>query len=96
MDLIDAINTCNEKLVLENLMLGANVMFCDDADRITPLHHAISTSTNNIVSILLFFDADPHAVSEDSGESPLDRAVRLRRFDLVRLMLATSDDITFH
>jgi ankyrin repeat protein len=96
MDLIDAINACNEKLVLENIMLGADVMCCDDADRITPLHHAISTSTNNIVSILLFFDADPHAASGDSGETPLDRAVRLRRFDLVRLMLGVDAEKILH
>lgn len=96
MDLIDAVITNNKDGVLELLKKNADVHYCEDVEKITPLHHAVSASKIEIIFFLLEFGADPHAETLDEGETPLQLAINSRRFDVISLFLNFKKSCLFH
>ena len=83
MDLIDAIVTDNKNKVFELLHNGADVLNCDACDFITPLHHAVSTASIEIIFLLTEHGADPHERYSKTGQTAFELACSLNRADVL-------------
>ncbi len=93
MNLLDAVIENNKICVLELLKNNADVHYCEDDGKMTPLHFAATDSEIEIIFLLLAFGADPYAETCDEGETPLQWAINYKRWDVVSLFL-NSDNLS--
>ncbi len=85
MNLIDAIVSIDESRVEHLLAGGVDVLAREDNDNITPLHHAVSTSSIKIIFLLLEYGANPHKRYSKTGQTAFELACSLNRYDAISL-----------
>lgn len=89
MDLIDAIIKKDISALKEILEAGADPNLSDDGDNVTPLHHAVTAGSLEIVELLLAAGANPKS-KDICGQSPLDCAKKLKRGEIESALLKNS------
>lgn len=96
MSLIDAIISIDEGKVENLLVSGVDVFFCEDNDNVTPLHHAVSTSSIRIIFLLLEYGANPYKRYSKTGQTAFELACSLNRYDAISLFSHIDKSCTFH
>lgn len=83
-----AIGVDNHGLILFLIDLGADVNQLTRGSGWLPLHCAVAEHNNlNIIETLLIYGADPTMKSDVDFETPIEMALRLKRYDAYELFL---------
>ncbi|XP_003893473.1 2-5A-dependent ribonuclease isoform X1 [Papio anubis] len=90
--LIKAVQTEDVDLVQQLLEGGANVNFQEEEGGWTPLHNAVQMSNEDIVELLLRYDADP-VLRKKNGATPFIVAAIAGNVKLLELFLSKGADV---
>ena len=96
MDLIGAIISKNMTQVSYLLEGNVNLQVSEDESGVTPLHHAVMSSTIEIIFLLLHHEADPFFYSDAHEESAFELACSLGRYDAVSLFINAETSLLIH
>ncbi len=83
---IEAIRQNHSTRVAAYLLAGVDPNFTEDADRITPLHHAAQFDNCNVVEMLIIAGADIFAVTPYENLTPIEVACANDNWNVAALL----------